>query len=86
MGKKEEFLYPRHPYRGDNEPRAVVFNANLQEFAQRINYICNLESGGKLSQDEAYREIKALWKQLKESKKELQIGENTGNRNADGDG
>lgn len=73
---KEEFLYPRSSYRGEVKPQNLVFNANLQEFAQKISYICNLETAGKLSSLEAYEQIKGLWKQLKRSKKELGIGDN----------
>jgi hypothetical protein len=72
---KDDFLYPRGRYYGQVKPENLVFNANLQEFAQRISYICNLETNGKLSPDEAYDQIKALWKQLKRAKKELGIGE-----------
>ncbi len=72
---KDDFLYPRSPYRGDFKPENLLFNANLQEFAQRINYICNLETAGKISSLEAYKQIKNLWKQIKHSKKELGIGE-----------
>ena len=71
---KDDFLYPRSHYYGDFQPENVVFNANLQEFAQKVNYICNLETGGKLSPQEAYEEIKALWNDLKKSKKSLGIG------------
>jgi len=53
----------------------MVFNSNLQEFAQKVTYICNLETNGKLSPDTAYKEIKLLWKQLKRSKKELNISD-----------
>lgn len=70
---KDDFLYPRSRYHGDFQPENVVFNANLQEFAQKISYICNLETGGKIAPQEAYLEIKKLWKQLKKSKKELGI-------------
>lgn len=73
---KDNFLYPRGRYYGQVKPENLVFNANLQEFAQRISYICNLETNGKLSPEEAYDQIKALWKQLKRTKKQLQIGEN----------
>lgn len=73
---KENFLYPRGRYYGQVKPENLVFNANLQEFAQRISYICNLETNGKISPDEAYDQIKSLWKQLKRTKKQLQIGEN----------
>lgn len=71
---KTEFLYPRHPYHGRVRPENLVFNSNLQEFAQKISYICNLETAGKLPPDEAYRQIKSLWKDLKKSKKQLGIG------------
>ena len=73
---KDNFLYPRGRYYGQVKPENLVFNANLQEFAQRISYICNLETNGKLSPEDAYDQIKALWKQLKRTKKQLQIGEN----------
>lgn len=74
MVSKDDFLYPRGRYYGHVQPENIVFNANLQEFAQRINYICNLETGGKLPPEEAYEQIKMLWKQLKRSKKQLGIG------------
>lgn len=72
---KDKFLYPKSPYRGKVKPENLVFNANLQEFAQKVSYICNLETGGKVTPVEAYKKIKHLWKELKESKKQLGIGE-----------
>lgn len=75
MNDRNEFLYPRSRYYSQVKPQHLVFNANLQEFAQRVTVICNLETNGKLSPEEAYRQIKALWKQLKRSKKQLAIGE-----------
>ncbi|MCC5898923.1 MAG: hypothetical protein EA395_15745 [Phormidium sp. GEM2.Bin31] len=75
MTDRDQFIFPRNRYYGDFKPENVVFNANLQEFAQRVNYICNLETSGKLPPDEAYEAIKHLWKQLKASKKELNIGD-----------
>ena len=69
-----EMLHPRSRYHGQFSPENLAFNANLQEFSQRIGYICALETGGKLAPNEAYKEIKKLWKQLKKSKKELGIG------------
>jgi sulfopyruvate decarboxylase TPP-binding subunit len=77
---KDDFLYPRSRYRGDFKPENVVFNANLQEFTQKISYICNLETGGKITPDEAYQEIKKLWKELKKSKKELGIDGDSSDR------
>lgn len=72
---KEQFLYPRNSYRGEFTPERLVFNANLQEFAQRITVVCNLETAGKIAPEDAYQQIKTLWKQLKQSKKELSIDE-----------
>ncbi|MBV8885667.1 MAG: hypothetical protein JO235_16955 [Chroococcidiopsidaceae cyanobacterium CP_BM_RX_35] len=76
MTDKDDFLYPRSRYYGQVKPENLVFNANLQEFAQRVSYICNLETAGKLPSNEAYEQIKALWKELKRSWKELGVGEN----------
>lgn len=72
---KDNFLYPRGRYYGQVKPENLVFNANLQEFAQKVSYVCNLETGGKMPPEEAYEQIKLLWKELKRSKKELRIGE-----------
>ncbi|MCW5319482.1 hypothetical protein GTQ43_39820 [Nostoc sp. KVJ3] len=70
---KNNFLYPRSRYYGQVKPENLVFNANLQEFAQKVGYITSLETNSKLSPDEAYKQIKALWKLLLSSKKGLLI-------------
>lgn len=75
---KADFLNPRSRYYGEVKPENLVFNANLQEFANRVTIVCGLETNGKMAPDEAYREIKSVWKQLKRSKKELGIGLNQG--------
>jgi len=72
---KENMLYPRSPYRGDFTPENLVFNANLQEFAQKVSYICNLETNGKVSSNQAYQQIRGLWKELKSSMKNLNLEE-----------
>ncbi|MBP5973689.1 hypothetical protein HW132_13315 [Brasilonema sp. CT11] len=71
---KEKLLYPRARYYGQIKPENLVFNANLQEFSQKVGYISSLETSGKLAPQEAYQKINELWKQLKRSKKELGIG------------
>lgn len=68
---KENFIYPVSSYYGPFTPTNLAFNANLQEFAQKVEIICGLETGGKISANEAYDQIKGLWKQLKQSKKNL---------------
>jgi len=68
------FLYHNSRYHGQVKPENLVFNSNLQEFTQKVSYICSLETAGKLTPEEAYRQIKGLWKDLKRSKKQLGIG------------
>ena len=68
---KDDFFYPHSSYQGKFTPENLTFNANLQEFAQRIGLICSLETGGKISPEDAYEQIKELWKELKRSKKNL---------------
>jgi hypothetical protein len=72
---KDQLLYSQGRYHGNFTPQDLAFNANLQEFATRISYICNLETGGKISAQDAYDQIKDLWKELAHSKKALGIGE-----------
>ncbi|KYC41049.1 hypothetical protein WA1_23310 [Scytonema hofmannii PCC 7110] len=64
---KHDFLYQKRTYRGQFNPAALLFNANLQEFATRVSYISNLQTLGKLSPAESYEQIDALWNQLKSS-------------------
>ncbi|NEQ51401.1 MAG: hypothetical protein F6K11_14885 [Leptolyngbya sp. SIO3F4] len=70
----DNFLCPRSRYYGQFSPQKLAFNANLQEFSRRVDYICALGTNGKLTSTEAYSEIKQLWKALKKSKKCLAIG------------
>jgi hypothetical protein len=69
--RKEDFLYPTARYRGEFTPEHLAFNANLQEFAQRVSLLCGLETSGKIPPGETYQKIKELWKQLKASKQNL---------------
>jgi hypothetical protein len=75
MSKQSDFfLYQNNRYNGDFKPENLVFNSNLQEFTQKVSYICSLETSGKLTSEEAYQQIKSLWKNLKRTKKQLGIG------------
>ena len=59
-------------YRGrDWSPQRLMFHQNLESFADRVGLIVGLQSNGKLSQEEAYTEIRKIWKDLKLSKNEL---------------
>ncbi len=74
MVERSDFLYPRSRYYGKFTPEHLVFDANLQEFAQRVTYVCSLETSGKVSPAQAYEQIRNLWLQLEESKHQLGIG------------
>ncbi|WP_232756457.1 DUF7219 family protein [Vulcanococcus limneticus] len=59
-------------YRGaDWSPQKLAFHQNLEQFADRIGLIVALQAGGKLQQDDAYAEIRSLWKQLDASREHL---------------
>jgi hypothetical protein len=62
-------------YRGDDwSPQRLVFNQNLETFAERVGLIVGLQSNGKLSQEQAYAQIRQLWKSLRASKDSLLEG------------
>lgn len=69
--ENSDFLFPRSRYRGHFSPENLVFNANLQEFSQRVSYICNLEAGGKISPEESYSQIESLWLSLQRTRQQL---------------
>ncbi len=56
MTALHNFLYPRRRYQGSVKPENLVFNANLQEFSQRVSYICGLQTGDKLTPNEAVQQ------------------------------
>ncbi len=71
LNPQEDYLNPMSKYYGKFTPGNLAFNSNLQEFANQVSYICNLETNGKISPDEAYHKIKKMWQILKKSKPEL---------------
>jgi hypothetical protein len=71
---QSNFLTIKHPYHGPldpNHPEALLFDANLQEFAQKVGYISCLETSGKLPPDIAFQEVEELWKKLKDATESL---------------
>lgn len=75
MLTQSNFLYAKSRYYGSVQPENLVFDANLQEFAQRVNFISALASNGKIPLEQAFADIEALWKDLEHSKKQLGVGE-----------
>jgi len=74
--EQNQFISPLAKYNGEFSPQQLTFNANLQEFAQRVSLLCGLETNGKVSAQDAYKEIKQLWKSLKASKQALLDAQN----------
>ena len=68
---KDRYVNPKYRYRGVFSPENLAFDANLQEFTNRISIICALETGGRISPIEAYQQIKDLWTELDQSKQNL---------------
>lgn len=73
MSDHAAFLNPRFPYRGHFSPDNLVFNANLQEFALRVGYISALETGGHLTPEDAYLQLRSHWQRLRTSAENLGI-------------
>lgn len=70
---KNTFLYPRSRYYGNFTPEILAFNANLQELAQKVNFISNLHTAGKLSTEQATQQLNSLWEQFSRAKETLKI-------------
>jgi pyruvate-formate lyase-activating enzyme len=68
---KNAFISPIAKYGGEFTPQNLAFNANLQEFANRVSIICALETSGKLTPSEAYQQIHQLWDALAASERNL---------------
>lgn len=71
----DDFLSPRASFQGEFTPENLAFDANLQEFAQRVAYVCALETAGKITPAEAHRRIRVLYEQLERTREGLRIGE-----------
>ena len=73
MPATTKFILPQSRYYGTFTPENLMFNTNLQEFSHRVSIICALETGGKISAQDAFSQIAELWQQLEQSKHNLCI-------------
>ena len=72
MGGVRSPMEPHGSYRGDDwSPERLIFHQNLETFAERVGLIVGLQGNGKITQEEAYAQIKGIWKNLKQSKVHL---------------
>ena len=53
------------------DPKDNMMDVSLQSFASDVGIVCALEAGGKITPQEAYKQIKTRWKDLKKAKKAL---------------
>ena len=72
---RDEFLTPRARFQGEFTPQNLAFDSKLQEFAQRVAYICGLETAGKITPTEAHDQIRDLYEQLSRTREGLGIGD-----------
>lgn len=65
MTIQDESLNPLASF--PEKPKLVqhLFKTNLKEFANKVDLLCDLQTGGKISAEDAYAEIRKLWKELK---------------------
>ena len=73
MSTTTKVMFPHARYYGKITPENLIFNSNLQDFSHRVSIICALETGGKISFQEAYTEIAELWQKFDQSKQNLAI-------------
>lgn len=71
MSTLTKILFPKSRYYGEFTPKNLLFNANLQEFSYRVSIICALETGGRISPQDAYSQIAELWDEVEQSKRSL---------------
>lgn len=72
---KDDLLTPRARFQGEFTPENLAFDSNLQEFAQRVAYICGLETAGKITPNDAHARITGLYRELARTHEGLGIGE-----------
>jgi hypothetical protein len=70
---KEEFLCPTPHINPDSNVSFldIATANNLNNFSHHVSYLTNLAIGGKMSPEDAYQEIKKLYKAMKQSHKSL---------------
>lgn len=60
----QNFINPYISYHGKITPNEILLNSNLQEFANNVQILVNLNTGGKLGCEQVYEKIMLLSRQL----------------------
>lgn len=71
--KKEEILFPTPTINPDTDVSFLDIATinNLNNFSYHVSYLTNMAIGGKMNSEDAYQEIKKLYKAMKQSHKSL---------------
>jgi hypothetical protein len=70
-----EFLYSGCCNNESVTIEKILFDANLQEFAQRVRLITALENGGKILPHEAFIKLQAEWQKFLKSSSQIGLEE-----------
>ena len=70
---KEEFLYPIFLMNPDKDMSFLDIATinNLNNFSHHVSYLTNMAVSGKMTANDAYKEIKKLYKAMEQSHKSL---------------
>lgn len=70
---KEEFLYPTPHLNPESDISFLDIATinNINNFSHHVSYLSNMAIGGKMTPENAYKEIKKLYKAMKQSHKSL---------------
>jgi len=70
---KEEFLYPTPPINPNADMNFLEMAQvnNLNNFSHHVSYLVNMAIGGKIKPEDSYKEIKKLYRAMKQSHKSL---------------
>ena len=71
----QNFINPYGTYHGRFSPAKMILNANLQEFANKVQILAGLNSNGKLSCEQVYEQLKSLSSQLLSTYEDLRENE-----------
>ncbi len=74
-----DFLFRNRLYRDRSKYmlKTIAFNIYLQDFALKVDFICDSQSTGQLSEKDAINKIDELWQELE--RRYLELGFSSSN-------
>lgn len=73
MTTKQDLLFPTPKLNPDSDVSFLDIATinNLNNFSHHVSYLTNMAISGKMNSEDAYQEIKKLYKAMKQSHKSL---------------